>query len=78
MNCAEKIGTNTNKAMKSYKIFIQVTKTVTLTEEEWREEGGFGELTDFMATQFAKGRLIEDLRNNPNRGYVKIIAKVED
>ena len=64
--------------MKAYKIFVQVTKTVTLTEEEWREEGGFGELTDFMATQFAKGCLIEDLRNNPNRGYVKIIAKVED
>ena len=64
--------------MKAYKIFVQVTKTVTFTEEDWKEEGGFGELTDFEATQFAKGCLIEDLRNNPNRGYVKIIAKVEE
>lgn len=31
-----------------------------------------------MATQFAKGCLIEDLQNNPNRGYAKIIAKVEE
>ena len=64
--------------MKAYKIFVQVTKTVTFTEEEWREGGGIGELTDFMATQYAKGCLVEDLQNNPNRGYVKIIAKVED
>lgn len=63
--------------MKAYKIFVQVTKTVTFTEEEWREEGGFGELNDFLATQYAKGCLVEDLHNNPNRGYVKIIAKVE-
>ncbi len=63
--------------MKAYKIFVQVTKTVTVTEEQWREEGGFGEFTDFMATQYAKGCLIEDLRSDPNRGYVKIIAKVE-
>ena len=63
--------------MKAYKIFVQVTKTVTFTEEDWKEEGGFGELTDFLATQFAKGILIEELQNNPNRGYVKIIAKVE-
>lgn len=62
--------------MKAYKIFVQVTKTVTFTEEDWKE-GGFGELNDFMATQFAKGRLIEDLQNNPNRGHVKIIAKIE-
>ena len=64
--------------MKAYKIFVQVTKTVTFTEEDWKEQGGFGELTDFMATQYAKGCLIEDLESNPNRGYVKIIAKVEE
>ena len=64
--------------MKAYKIFVQVTKTVTFTEEEWREEGGFGVFDDFEATQFAKGCLIEDLQNNPNRGYVKIIAKAEE
>lgn len=64
--------------MKAYKIFIQVTKTVTFTEEQWREEGGLGEFTDFVATQYAKGCLMEDLRNDPNRGYVKIIAKVEE
>lgn len=64
--------------MKAYKIFVQVTKTVTFTEEDWKEEGGIGELTDFNAVQFAKGYLIEDLRNNPNRGYAKIIAKVEE
>lgn len=64
--------------MKTYKIFVQVTKTVTFTEEDWKEEGERGELTDFMAIQFAKGRLIEDLQNNPNRGFVKIIAKVEE
>ena len=63
--------------MKAYKIFVQVTKMATFTEEDWKEDGGFGELTDFMATQYAKGILIEELKNNPNRGYVKIIAKVE-
>ena len=63
--------------MKAYKIFVQVTKTVTFTEEDLKK-GGFGEITDFMAIQFAKGCLIEDLRNNPNRGYAKIIAKVEE
>lgn len=64
--------------MKAYKIFVQVTKTVTFTEEEWKEEGEIGELTDFNAVQFAKGCLIKDLQNNPNRGYAKIIAKVEE
>lgn len=64
--------------MKRYKIFVQVTKTVTFTEEDWKNDGGFGELDDFQATQYAKGCLIEDLQNNPNRGYVKIIAKVEE
>lgn len=64
--------------MKAYKIFVQVTKTVTFTEEDWKGDGGFGELTDFMAKKYAKGCLMEDLRNNPNRGYVKIIAKVEE
>ena len=64
--------------MKAYKIFVQVTKTVTFTEEDWKEKGGSGELDDFQATQFAKGCLVEGLQNNPNRGYLKIIAKVEE
>lgn len=64
--------------MKAYKIFVQVTKTVTFTEEDWKNGGGIGELTDSLAVQFAKGCLIEDLQTNPNRGYVKIIAKVEE
>ena len=64
--------------MKAYKKFVQVAKTVTVTEEDWKEEGGIGELTDFTATQFAKECLIKDLQNNPNRGYVQIIAKVEE
>ena len=47
--------------MKAYKIFVQVTKTVTFTEEDWKEKGGSGELDDFQATQFAKGCLVEGL-----------------
>lgn len=63
--------------MKKYKIFVSVTKNITFTEEDWKNDGGFGELDDFQATQYAKGCLIEDLQNNPNRGYVKILDKVE-
>ena len=64
--------------MKIYRIKVVATKTVTLTEEQWIEEGMKGiEFTDFAATQWAKGCLIEDLVNNPNRGTVKILFKGE-
>ena len=59
--------------MKVYKIRVVVTKTVLFTEDEWRQDGGFGELDDFLAIQYAKGCLVEDLANDPNRGSAKIL-----
>lgn len=61
--------------MKVYKIKVVVTKTVTFTEKEWKEEGGVGTLDDFSAGMYAKGCLIEDLENNPQRGSVQILFK---
>ena len=62
--------------MKAAKITVVATKTMIVTKDMWIEEGGIGEFDEFAASQFVKGALIEDLRNNPDRGYVKIIAVV--
>ena len=58
--------------MKEYRVQVVATKTMVVTEEMVRDEGFEGEFDEFQAAQFAKGQLIEDLMNNPNRGSVKV------
>lgn len=59
--------------MKEFKIQVSVKKTVIVTEREWKDNGGIGDFDEFSATQYVKACLIEDLRNNPDYGLVKII-----
>lgn len=63
--------------MKAFKIQVIATKTAIVTEPEWKEDGGIGEFDEFVASQYVKGMLIEDLTNDPNRGCVRILAEVE-
>ena len=61
--------------MKEYRVRVVATKTMVVSEVDWREDSMFGndiEFDEFQAAQFAKGQLIEDLTNNPNRGSVKV------
>ncbi len=61
--------------MKSYKVSIVVTKTMWVTEEDFREDDVLGqEFDESTAINYAKGTLIEEMRNNPNRGTAKIVA----
>ena len=61
--------------MKSYKVSIVVTKTMWVTEEDFKEDDVLGqEFDDAAAINYAKGTLIEEIRNNPNRGTAKIMA----
>lgn len=58
--------------MKEYRVQVVATKTMVVSEVDWLDDGGVGEFDEFQAAQFAKGQLIEDLVNNPNRGSVKV------
>ena len=61
--------------MKSYKVSIVVTKTMWVTEDDFREDDVLGQEFDEEASiNYAKGTLIEEIRNNPNRGTAKIMA----
>ena len=61
--------------MKSYKVSIVVTKTMWVTEDDFREDDVLGqEFDESAAINDAKGTLIEEIRNNPNRGTAKIMA----
>lgn len=61
--------------MKSYKVSIVVTKTMWVTEDDFREDDVFGqEFDESAAINYAKGTLIEEIRNNPNCGTAKIMA----
>ena len=62
--------------MEAAKIKVTVTKTMVVTKQMWKQEGGIGEFNEFAASQYVKGALIEDLQNNPNRGHVEIIATI--
>ncbi len=57
---------------KEFKVKVVATITMNCKENDWRKDGGFGEFDEFEAVQFAKGTLIEKLRNDPNRGYVMV------
>jgi len=58
--------------MKAYRVKVVATKTMVVTEEMLREEGCEVEIDEFWAGRHAVGALIEELRNNPNRGSVKV------
>lgn len=59
--------------MGAFKVKIVVTKSVTITEKMWVDECmSAKDFNEFQAAQFAKGIMIEELRNNPNRGSVYI------
>ena len=59
--------------MRAFKVKIVATKSVTITEKMWVDEGmSAKDFNEFQAAQFAKGIMIEELRNNPNRGSVHI------
>lgn len=61
--------------MKSYKVQVVVTKTMWVTQDDIDEDMSDGmfsaspmELDEQVAINYAKGTLIEEMRNNPNRG----------
>lgn len=59
--------------MKGYRIKVVAQITVDVTEDEFNEDNDIGmEFNRFNAVMYAKGCLIERLRNNPNAGSVKI------
>lgn len=67
--------------MKSYKVQVVVTKTMWVTQDDIDEDTSSGmlcapnrEINEQVAIDYAKGTLIEEMRNNPNRGSAKIIA----
>lgn len=67
--------------MKSYKVQVVVTKTMWVTQDDIDEDTSDGmfsapnlEIDEQVAIDYAKGTLIEEMRNNPNRGSAKIIA----
>lgn len=66
---------------KIYKVRIVATKTMWVTQEDIDEDVSDGmfraspmELDERVAINYAKGTLIEELRNNPNRGSAEIIS----
>lgn len=67
---------------KAYKVRIVVTKTMWVTQDDIDADCNDGdwipsdtpELDEEVAIRFAKGTLIEELRNNPNRGSADIIS----
>lgn len=70
---------------KAYKVRIVVTKTMWVTQEDIDEdasdcmfEAPHQELDEDLAISYAKGTLIEELRNNPNRGSAEIISIYDD
>lgn len=66
---------------KAYKVRIVVTKTMWVTQDAIDEDTRDGvfvapyqELDEALAIDYAKGTLIEEMRNNPNRGSAEIIS----
>lgn len=59
--------------MKGYRIKVVAQITLNLTKEEFDEENAIGlEFCRFNAVMYAKGTLVERLRNDPNYGSVKV------
>lgn len=66
---------------KMYKVRIVVTKTMWVTQEDIDADISDGmfeaspmQLDEHVAINYVKGMLIEELRNNPNRGSAEIIS----
>lgn len=67
---------------KMYKVRIVATKTMWVSQEDidadCNDSGWIPadsqELNEEVAISFAKGTLIEELRNNPNRGFADIMS----
>jgi len=68
---------------KAYKVRVVVTKTMWVYPEDIEADlndetdyipVGNRELDEFTAIQYVKGTLVEELRNNPNRGSAEIIS----
>lgn len=70
-----------NYMSKMYKVRIVATKTMWVTQEMIDEDVSDGifhapdrEIDEHAAIEYAKGTLIEEMRNNPNRGSAEIIS----
>ena len=66
---------------KMYKVRIVATKTMWVTQDDIDDDAAGGmiaapsrELDEQVAIDYAKGTLIEEMRNNPNRGSAEIIS----
>lgn len=63
------------------KVKVVATKSMVIDSDKWdeilSEEGIYEPFEEFYIQQYVKGCLIEDLRNNPNRGTcsIEIIEK---
>ena len=58
------------------KVKVVATKSMVIDSDKWdemlAEEGTRQPFEDFFIQQYVKGCLVEDLRNNPNRGTYSI------
>ena len=63
--------------MKKFKVKVTVSKTMVVTEEDWRDEGGIGPFDESAAVNYCKGTLIEEITNDPNRGSVKFVKEMQ-
>lgn len=58
------------------KIIVVATKSMVIDSNKWEEiiseECIYEPFEEFFIQQYVKGCLIEDLRNNPNRGTYSI------
>lgn len=66
---------------KIFKVRIVATKTMWVTQDDINEDAAGGmiaapsrELDEQVAIDYTKGTLIEEMRNNPNRGSAEIIC----
>ena len=59
--------------MKGYRIKVVAQITINVTKEEFDKDDSVGiGFNKFTAVMYAKGCLVERLRNDPNVGSVKI------
>ncbi len=66
---------------RAYKVRVIVTKTMWVTQDDIEADAqngwlpmGSRQLDEELAINYCNGTLIEELRNNPNRGSAEIIS----
>ncbi len=62
--------------MKAYKVKFTATKTMWITQDDINRDIGdvnHVTLTKELAVAYCKGTLVEEIRNDPNRGTVRIL-----